>query len=163
MITRSYKNSHREKPNINQEIWCKECKGLSSLRTMRTSYSPESPLDSTAIKPITRSPNKLLETGKMENLSRSYLWLVHSTWARWWRSRPPQDGTPFLISFAWWRLANCSPILHYGKASFRSIFTCPLTNNGWQASSMWSSRFHLELALLKLNDDQHLMSSTHGL
>ena len=43
------------------------------------------PLDSTAIYPITRSPNNHHETGKQENLSRSYLCLAHSTWARWWR------------------------------------------------------------------------------
>ena len=29
---------------------------------------------------------------------------------------PSQAGNPFLILFAWWRLANCSPILHYGEA-----------------------------------------------
>ena len=33
------------------------CKGLSSLRRIRSSYSLESPLDSTAIYPINRSPN----------------------------------------------------------------------------------------------------------
>ena len=35
------------------------------------------PLDSTVIYPITRSPNKHHETGKKENLSRSYLCLEH--------------------------------------------------------------------------------------
>ena len=35
------------------------------------------PLDSTVIYPITRSPNKHHETGKRENLSRSYLCLEH--------------------------------------------------------------------------------------
>ena len=37
----------------------------------------ESPLDSTAIDPITRSPTYHHETGKMENLSRSNLCLAH--------------------------------------------------------------------------------------
>ena len=44
---------------------------------MRSSYSLKSPLDSTVIYPITRSPNKHHETGKRENLSRSYLCLEH--------------------------------------------------------------------------------------
>ena len=33
------------------------CKGLNYLRTIRSSYSLESPLDSTTIYPINRSPN----------------------------------------------------------------------------------------------------------
>ena len=37
----------------------------------------ESPLDSTAIDPITRSPNYHHETGKIENLSRANLCLAH--------------------------------------------------------------------------------------
>ena len=38
----------------------------------------ESPLDGTAIDPITRSPNYHHETGKVENLSRANLCLAHS-------------------------------------------------------------------------------------
>ena len=37
----------------------------------------ESPLDSTAIDPITRSPNYHHETGKIENLPRANLCLAH--------------------------------------------------------------------------------------
>ena len=37
----------------------------------------ESPLDSTAIDPICRSPNYHHETGKIENLSRANLCLAH--------------------------------------------------------------------------------------
>ena len=55
------------------------CNGLSSLRTMRSSYSSRAPLDSTAIDPITQSPNYHYETGKIENLSRANLCLAHST------------------------------------------------------------------------------------
>ena len=92
-----------------------------SLNDMVKLLTSRAPLDSMVIYPITRSPNKHLETGKIENLSRSYLCLEHSTWPRWLRYWPPQVGTPFLIVLAWWRLANCSPILHYGRASFLVI------------------------------------------
>ena len=53
------------------------CNGLSSLLTIRSSYSLRAPLDSTAIDPITRSPNYHHETGKIENLSRANLCLAH--------------------------------------------------------------------------------------
>ena len=53
------------------------CNGLSSLRTIRSSYSSRAPHDSTAIDPITRSPNYHHETGKMGNLSRANLCLAH--------------------------------------------------------------------------------------
>ena len=53
------------------------CNGLSSLLTIRSSYQLESPLDSTANDPITRSPNYHHETGKIENLSRENLFLEH--------------------------------------------------------------------------------------
>ena len=53
------------------------CNGLSSLRMIRSSYSSRAPLDSTAIDPITRSPNYHHETGKIENLSRANLCLAH--------------------------------------------------------------------------------------
>ena len=45
--------------------------------TIRSSYSSRAPLDSTAIDPITRSPNYHHETGKIENLSRANLCLAH--------------------------------------------------------------------------------------
>ena len=54
------------------------CNGLSSLRTIRSSYSLESPPDSTVIDPITRSPNYHHETGKIENLPRPNLCLAQS-------------------------------------------------------------------------------------
>ena len=44
---------------------------------IRSSYSSRAPLDSTAIDPITRSPNYHNETGKIENLSRANLCLAH--------------------------------------------------------------------------------------
>ena len=47
--------------------------------TIRSRYTVESPLDSTAIYPITRYLNKHHETGKIESLSRSYLCLAHNT------------------------------------------------------------------------------------
>ena len=53
------------------------CNGLSSLLTIRSSYQLESPLDSTANDPITRSPNYHHETGKIENISRENLCLAH--------------------------------------------------------------------------------------
>ena len=53
------------------------CNGLSSLRTIRSSYSSRAPLDSTTIDAITRSPNYHHETVKIENLSRATLYLAH--------------------------------------------------------------------------------------
>ena len=53
------------------------CNGLSSVWTIWSSYSSRAPLDSTAIDPITRSPNYHHETGKIENLSRENLCLAH--------------------------------------------------------------------------------------
>ena len=44
---------------------------------IRSIYSSRAPLDSTAIDPITRSPNYYHETGKIENLSRANLFLAH--------------------------------------------------------------------------------------
>ena len=57
-----------------------------------------------------------------------------STWARWRRSWLPQVGPPFLIALARWRLDDCSPIVHYGWATLRLIFTSPLT-------PQWMERF----------------------
>ena len=53
------------------------CNGLISLLKIQSSYQLESPLDSTANDPITRSPNYHHETGKIENLSRENLCLAH--------------------------------------------------------------------------------------
>jgi hypothetical protein len=54
------------------------CNVLSSLRMIRSSYSFESPLDSTAIDPTTRSPYYHHETDKIKNLSRANLYLAQS-------------------------------------------------------------------------------------
>ena len=56
---------------------CQICKGLSSPRRCDQVTHSRAPLDSTVNYPITRSPNKHHETGKIENLSRSYLCLEH--------------------------------------------------------------------------------------
>ena len=45
---------------------------------IRSSYSSRAALDSTAIDPITRSPNYHHETGKIEDLSRENLCLARS-------------------------------------------------------------------------------------
>ena len=79
------------------------------------------PLDSTAIYPITRSPNNHHETGKQENLSRSYLCLAHSTWARWWRHLFSSRWNTFLDCARLYLLDEDShKLIHtqYGRASF---------------------------------------------
>jgi hypothetical protein len=59
---------------------------------------------------------------------------------------------------------NLLLINHYGIASLTHVLTIPLSPNGRQSSSIWFSRdAYLELALLNLYDDHHLMSSSHGL
>ena len=120
------------------------CNGLSSLRRYDKATHLRAPLDSTAIDPITRSPNNYHETGKNRKpIKGKPLPCAQSTWARWWRSWPPQVGPPFLIAPARWRLVDCSPILHYGWATLRHIFTSPLSPQ-WTASfkqviSSWCS------------------------
>ena len=104
--------------------------------------------------------HKQQETGKIETLSRSYIFLAHSTWARWWRSWSLQVDHLSWLHFAWWRLTYRSPIHQDGSASLRNIFTWPLSPNGLQASSIWYLLdAHLELAHLNLDDDHHLTSS----
>jgi hypothetical protein len=62
------------------------------------------------------------------------------------------------------KTSNLLPIHHYGILSLRHIFAFPLSLNGWQTSSIWSSRdAYLKLALLNLDDNHHMMSSFHGL
>jgi hypothetical protein len=60
----SSRTSHKETTRSNKIGRCKVCKGLSSLRQCDQVTQPKVPLDSAAIYPITRSPNKQLETGK---------------------------------------------------------------------------------------------------
>ena len=55
------------------------------------------PLDSTAIDPITRSPNYHHETGKIENLSRANLCLAHS----------PLEMMMILTSSSWTTFLDC--------------------------------------------------------
>ena len=57
---------------------CQVCKGLSSPQKCDRVTHLSAPLDSTAIYPITRSLNKHHETSKIENISRSYLRLIHN-------------------------------------------------------------------------------------
>jgi hypothetical protein len=102
-----------------------------------------------AIDPKTRSP-KHYETGKEETLSRSYPCLVHSTWARWWRSLLPQVEAPFLIVLASTCLMKTTP----------HIPTYPIMGEPCLAPSSWSiasfnqkissEMDHIELALQKL-------------
>ena len=58
-----------------------------------------------------------------------------SSWARWWWSWLPQDGPPFLIVLAWWRLIDCSPILTMGEPLFSISSQVHCHHNGRQASS----------------------------
>ena len=97
------------------------------------------------------------ETGKRENLSRSYLCLAHSTWARWWRSCPSQVGTPFLIAYSCSCLMKTHKLLthtQYGRDSFRHIFTYPFPSSicgKLQAYSFFEmSILNLHFALIKL-------------
>jgi hypothetical protein len=63
-ITTSSRTSQRETPISNKVGRSKVCKGFSSLRRCDQVTQPKAPLDSAALYPITRSPNKHLETGK---------------------------------------------------------------------------------------------------
>jgi len=60
-------------------------------------------------------------------------------WDRWRWSWIPQDGPPFLIVLAWWRLVDCSPILTMGEPLFSISSQVHCHHNGRQASSMLSS------------------------
>ena len=143
-----HQKSTRRKPNKNQERW-------------NAKYAKVWALHKDAIKLLTWEPLLIVcrlsynpvshqqqETGKIETLSRSYLCLAHSTWARWWRSCPLQVDHLSWLRFAWWRLTNRSPIHQDGSATLRNIFTWPLSPKGWQASRIWFLRdASLELAL----------------
>jgi hypothetical protein len=90
----------------------------------------------------------------MEKLLILYLCFTHSTWARRWTLCLPQVWTLFLGAFAWWRLRNCSSIIHFGKNILRNIFTCSLSSNERQYSnilSFWDAYIEHALCL-----DQHL-------
>jgi hypothetical protein len=63
-LATSTKTSHKETPINNKVGRSKVCKGLISLRRCDQVTQLKAPLDSAAIYPITRSPNKHLETGK---------------------------------------------------------------------------------------------------
>jgi hypothetical protein len=58
------RTSHRETLITNKVERIKVCKGFSFLRQCDQVTQPKAPLDSVAIYPITRSPNKHLETDK---------------------------------------------------------------------------------------------------
>ena len=114
---------------------CQVCKGLSSPQRFDQVTHLRAPLDSTAIYPVTRSPRQRYETGKIENLSRLYLFLAHSTWAIWWRSWLSQVWSSFLIVLAstcsaWWRLASCSPIHHYGEDPSATLHMATISKGG---------------------------------
>jgi hypothetical protein len=74
-IATSSRTSYKETKRSKKIGRCKVCKGLSSLRWCDQVTQSKAPLDSAAIYPITRSPNKHLET---------YLCLEHPAWS-WWR------------------------------------------------------------------------------
>ena len=70
--------THKEKHQTRTKKDDARMQCLSSLRRYDKATHLRAPLDSTAIDSITRSPNNYHETGKMENLSRANLCLVHS-------------------------------------------------------------------------------------
>jgi hypothetical protein len=113
---------------------------LSSLRWCDQVTRPKAPLDSMAIYPITRSPNKHLETGKRKNCQGQTFSLCILLDLDDNASCFRQAGMLHLIIVALWRLPICSPIHHYGIASLRHVFNIPLSPNGWKASSIWPSR-----------------------
>jgi hypothetical protein len=67
-LATSSRASHRETLISNKVGRSKVCKGLSSLRQCDQVIQPKAPLDSATIYPITRSPNKHLETEKRKTL-----------------------------------------------------------------------------------------------
>jgi hypothetical protein len=57
-----------------------------------------------------------------------------------------------------------SPINHYGAASLKYIFTCPLSPYVRYKIQAWSSQDDdVELALINLDSHQHFMASSYGL
>ena len=63
--------------------------------------------------------------------------IFSSLFNRWCRPWSLQVDHLSWLRFAWWSFTYCSPILHYGRASHRHIFTWPLSPRGWQALSIW--------------------------
>ena len=100
-------------------------------------------------KPVSQLRHK---TGKKETLSRANLNLAYSTWARWWRSWPQQDGTPFLIVLAWRSLVDCSPIIHHGRASSSAHLHISMI-------TIWIERFKQMISSRWLILNLHFISS----
>jgi hypothetical protein len=138
--TRS-RTSHGETAIRNKVGRSKVCKWLSSLRQCDQVTQPKAPLDSTAIYPITRSPNKHLEIGKRKTYQVQTFSLCIPLDVDDDASCFRQAGMLHLIIVASWRFPICSPIHHHGIVSLRHVFTIPLSPNGWQASSICPSRY----------------------
>jgi hypothetical protein len=139
-LAKSSRTSHRETPIRNKVCRSKVCKWLSSLRQCDQVTQSKAPLDSVAIYPITRSPNKHLETGKRKTYEGQTFSLCIPLELDDDASCFRQARMLHLIIVASWRLPICSPIHHYRIASLRHVFTILLSPNGWQASSIWSSQ-----------------------
>ena len=141
---------------INKDMMASMQRFELSLNDTVKILTSRAPLDSMVIYPMTRSPTITMRPVKRENLSRSYLCLVHSTWARWWRSCPSHVGTPFLIAYSCSCLMKTHILLphtQYGKASFRHIFTYPFLQL-WGKLHAYSlpeiSILNLHIVLIKL-------------
>ena len=117
-LATSSRTSHREIPRSNKNM--QRMQGLSSLRRCDQVNQPKAPLNSAAIYPIIRSPINHLETGKRKTYQG------HTFALR----IPSLDHCRFVYTH------KCSPIYYDGKASLMHNFTCPLSPNGRQASSM---------------------------
>ena len=163
-LATSSRTSHRETPRSNKNMESKACKGLSSLRRCDQATQPKAPLDSAAIYPITRSPNNHLETGERKNLARPYLCLAHPAWSWWWCLMLQSSRNASLDRFCFVKTYNSLPHTPLWDSFIKHIFICLLSPNGRQASSIWSFwDAHLELAQINLDEDHHLISSSHGL
>ena len=163
-LATSSRTSHRETPRSNKNRDMQSMQGLSSLRWRDQFTQPKAPLDSADIYPITRSPNNHLETGKTKNLARTYLCLGHPAWSWWGRFMLHSSQNASLDHCCFVKTYNLLPHTPLWDNFIKHIFTCPLSPNGRQASSIWFSwDAHLELAQLNLDDDHHLISSSHGL
>ena len=90
-----------------------KCKGLSSPQRCDQVTHLRAPLDSTVIYPITRSLNYHHETGKIEKLSTSYLFLAHNPLEL---DDDDLDSLKLdhlswlcMLAHAWWRLLQILP------------------------------------------------------
>jgi hypothetical protein len=160
-LATSSRTSHKETPRRNKIGRWKVCKGLWSLYDNVIKLLNRKPLFYLSYNPVSQqTPWDQLKGKPIKTIT--FYWASRLIWMMMLYDYSSE--MLHLIIVAWWRLTNFSPIKHYEIDSLSHIFTCPLTPNRQQASSiLYSQDSYLELAFLNVEDEHHLISFSHRL